>query len=175
MLDSLEPRRLLSVTASFNSGTLTVTSDAAADHVLIGTNAHGQIFVHTNHHVILAVSAHHVARINVDLGGGNDALDTAATVRAPMTIRGGAGNDTLVAGSGHDMVFGDDGDDFINSADGTVDVVDGGAGHDSALVDHVDHVSGVEHVHHPHHHHYHHHDYALAFGDKMDEIRVPVG
>ena len=151
MLDSLEPRRHLSVTAGFHAGLITVTGDVAADHVLIGRDHHGHIFVHANHHVILAVSAHDVNGIAVDLGGGNDALDTAAAVHAPMTIRGGAGNDTLVAGSGHDMIFGDAGDDVINSVDGASDLVDGGAGHDSALVDHVDHVTGVEHVHYPHH------------------------
>jgi Ca2+-binding RTX toxin-like protein len=164
MFDILEPRRLLSVTANFSAGVLTVASDAASDQVLIDIDAHGRIFVHADHHVILAVPAHDVTGIGVDLGGGDDALGTAPSVHAPMTIHGGAGNDVIVAGSGHDLIFGDAGDDSINSVDGISDMVDGGAGHDSALVDHVDVVTDVEDLHHPHHH-------DVAFARKLEEIQ----
>jgi Ca2+-binding RTX toxin-like protein len=163
MLDTLESRRLLSVTATFNSGTLAVTSDAASDHVLIGRDDHGRVFVHADHHVVLAVSAHDVTGIVVNLGGGDDALATQG-IHAPMTIHGGAGNDVLVGGSGHDMIFGDEGDDRITSNDGATDTVDGGAGNDVALVDSIDVVTNVEHVHHGHHHPHHHHDFARAIG-----------
>lgn len=154
MLEALESRRLLSVSANFASGVLTVTSDHAPDQVLVGTDNHGRIFVHADHHVLLAVPAHDVIGIAVNLGGGNDSLNTAHTVNRPMTIHGGGGNDTIVAGTGHDQIFGDDGDDHITSNDGVADHVDGGPGHDTALVDHRDHVINVEHVHGGHHHHH---------------------
>jgi Ca2+-binding RTX toxin-like protein len=155
VFETLESRRLLSVSAVFAAGVLTVTSDHAPDQVLIGTDNHGRIFVHANHHVLLAVPAHDVIGIAVDLGGGNDSLNTAHTVNRPMTIHGGAGNDTIVAGTGHDQIFGDEGDDHIASNDGIADQVDGGPGHDTALVDHRDHVTNVENVHGGHHHHHH--------------------
>jgi Ca2+-binding RTX toxin-like protein len=154
MLQPLEPRRMFSVTASFAGGVLTVMSDHAADQVLIGTDNHGQVFVHAAHHVILAVPAHHVTSIQVGLGAGDDALETQASVHAPMNIHGGLGNDTLRGGSGHDMIFGDDGNDLIYADDGVVDDVDGGAGIDTAVVDHHDSVHNVEHI---HHHGGHHH------------------
>ena len=162
MFQALEPRRLFTVTASFAGGVLTVASDHDSDQVLIGTDNHGQIFVHAVHHVILAVSAHDVSSIQVNLGLGNDSLETQATIHAPMTIRGGAGNDTLRGGSGHDAIFGDDGDDLIYADDGVADSIDGGAGSDSAFVDHIDTVHNVEHIH--HHHHGDHHD-GLVFAD----------
>ena len=168
MLETLEARRFLTVTATFNSGVLTVTSDGASDHVLIGRDNHHRIFVHADHHVVLAVPESNVTRILVDLGGGNDAL-VPQHIHAPMTVHGGPGNDALVAGGGHDMIFGDDGDDQITSNDGVIDVVDGGAGHDTALVDHVDHVTNVEHVHFGHHHH---HDHFAIADTKNEDIRA---
>jgi Ca2+-binding RTX toxin-like protein len=167
MFETLEARRFLTVTASFNAGVLAVTSDGTGDHVLIGRDNHHRIFVHADHHVVLDVPENHVTRITVDLGGGNDALAT-QHIHAPMTIHGGPGNDVLVGGTGHDMIFGDDGDDQITSNDGVVDTVDGGAGHDTALVDHVDHLTNVEHVHFGHHHHHHH--FAIA-DTKNEDIR----
>jgi Ca2+-binding RTX toxin-like protein len=164
MFEALESRRLFAVTATFSAGVLTITSDHASDHVSIRTT-HGDLFVYSGHHLVAAV--HDVDAIVVNLNGGDDSLSTEAGVHAPMTIRGGAGNDVLVAGSGHDMISGDEGDDQITSNDGVVDMVDGGAGNDTALVDHVDHVTNVEHVHHGGHHHHH---FAIA-SDKNDDIR----
>jgi Ca2+-binding RTX toxin-like protein len=151
-LEPLESRRLLTVTATFASGILTITSDHASDHVSIRTT-HGDFFVYSGHHLIAA--AHDLHAIVVNLNGGDDSLNTEPAVHAPMTIRGGGGDDVIVAGSGHDMVFGDEGNDQITTNDGVVDTVDGGPGHDSALVDHLDHVTNVEHVHHGGHHHHH--------------------
>ena len=141
MFESLESRRFLTVTASFNSGVLSVMSDGAGDHVLVGRDNHHRIFVHADHHVVLAVAENHVTSIVVNLGGGDDALATQG-IHLPMTVRGGHGNDVLV----------------------------GGAGHDSALVDHVDHVTNVEHVHHGHHHHHHH--FAIAAEKHEDLSRL---
>ena len=155
MLESLEARRLLAVTASLAAnGTLNVMSDHASDQVTIRINDHSQIVVEAGlHHGVFAASVHSVTSIQVDLGAGDDSLTTDLHINVPMTIHGGIGNDHITAGSGHDMIFGDDGDDAINSADGATDTVNGGAGNDTATVDHVDIVTDVEHVNHPHHGH----------------------
>lgn len=157
MFEPLESRRLMSVTTSFASGILTVMSDSASDSVFIGKNAHGQIYVQANHQVLRAVGASHVSGIRVNLGAGNDLLTTSRAVNKPMTIRGGAGNDTLQGGSGHDQIYGDDGDDLIRAQDGVKDSLFGGAGNDTADADGIDVITGVEHVRHPAHHHGHHH------------------
>lgn len=147
MLQALESRRMLTVTANLTAGVLNVNSDHDSDQVILATNDHGQIVVQAGfHHTILAVSTHDVSSINVNLGIGNDSLDTSAHINQPMNIHGGAGNDTVRAGSGHDMIFGDEGDDLIYSDDGVADNVDGGDGNDTAFVDAHDTVHNVEHV-----------------------------
>jgi Ca2+-binding RTX toxin-like protein len=156
MFESLEARRLMAVTTGFASGVLTVTSDAASDHVFIGKNDHGQIFVQVGQHILRAVGASQVSSIRVGMGGGNDVLTTARAVDKPMVIRGGGGNDTLQGGSGLDMIYGDTGDDVLKSQDGRRDYLDGGSGNDTAYADEIDSVIATEHVHHPLHHHHHH-------------------
>jgi len=75
--------------------------------------------------------------------GGNDTLTGADT---NDTIDGGDGNDTLTGGGGADFLEGDAGDDTLNARDGIADLVRGGTGSDSAVVDAIDPVSEVEHV-----------------------------
>lgn len=154
MLEALESRRLMAVTTSFSSGVLTVTSDHASDRVAIATNDHGQIVVRANDHVVRAIGASHVNGIRVNLGDGNDVLDTAHTVNKPMTIHGGGGNDTLRGGSGHDQIYGDAGNDLLRAQDGRADAINGGSGTDTAYADHSDTATGVEHLYHPFHHHH---------------------
>ncbi len=60
-------------------------------------------------------------------------------------LRGLAGRDTLVGGTGRDVLDGGDGADTIDARDGRRDIVRGGPGRDSALLDRgLDRVSGVE-------------------------------
>jgi dipeptidyl aminopeptidase/acylaminoacyl peptidase len=61
-------------------------------------------------------------------------------------VYGGDGADVLVGGLGADWLFGAAGDDRIYARDGVADLVDGGPGVDSAVVDAADRVSGVERV-----------------------------
>ncbi len=66
-------------------------------------------------------------------GGGND------------VIRGQGGDDFIMGDSGRDRMFGGNGSDEIRSYDGVKDLVDGGTGNDSALVDcGLDNVRNVE-------------------------------
>src|SRR3989475_7964686 len=50
---------------------------------------------------------------SVEAGAGNDVVDGSAT-NATLTIRGGAGDDTLFGGSGNDRIEGGDGRDTIH-------------------------------------------------------------
>ena len=64
--------------------------------------------------------------------GGNDSLF------------GGDGNDTLDGGSGADSLAGQAGNDRLLARDGVIDIVDGGAGTDSAQVDSNDKRTSIE-------------------------------
>ena len=68
----------------------------------------------------------------IDLGDGNDILDMVhPTYRYDddLTVRGGAGNDTLWTDRGNDVIEGGDGNDAIHAGEGN-DTLYGGAGND---------------------------------------------
>src|SRR2546428_13913240 len=69
-----------------------------------------------------------LAFIEVEAGAGNDVVDGSAT-NATLTIRGGAGDDTLFGGSGNDRIEGGDGRDTIHGDDGN-DTIMGDVGDD---------------------------------------------
>ena len=59
-------------------------------------------------------------------GSGNDQMS------------GGPGPDVLIGGIGADVIAGDKGDDLVDGADGAFDIIDCGAGTDSASLDPID-------------------------------------
>jgi Ca2+-binding RTX toxin-like protein len=75
-------------------------------------------------------------------GAGNDTLRGNA---GNDRLEGGVGNDTLLGGPGRDTMLGGPGADRIYAVDGSVDVVDGGRGTDTAYVNARDHVVRIEH------------------------------
>ena len=79
----------------------------------------------------------------VSSGGGNDRI--AGGIGADV-LSGGDGSDRLYGGPGADVLLGGAGSDHIEAADGTRDVVNCGAGQDSATVDRFDRVVGCERV-----------------------------
>ena len=97
---------------------------------IIGTERPDRIVGTAGNDVICALGGKDVIRA----GGGHD------------TVIGGNGDDTIDGGSGRDYLFGADGRDSIVSRDHSRDVVDGGAGPDSALADGggIDTVRGIE-------------------------------
>ncbi len=79
----------------------------------------------------------------VDGGAGSDKLDGGP---GADVVIGGTGNDNLVGGPGKDTVSGGVGSDTVAAVDGARDVIDCGAGKDTAIVDAVDVVKGCEKV-----------------------------
>jgi uncharacterized delta-60 repeat protein len=63
--------------------------------------------------------------------GGSDKLEATSAVKLPLTLDGGAGNDTLFGGSGNDTLTGGDGNDTLDGRAGA-DVMRGGPGTDVA-------------------------------------------
>jgi Ca2+-binding RTX toxin-like protein len=76
-------------------------------------------------------------------GWGNDRLIGGSGDDA---LYGGVGRDRLVGGPGSNIYRGGPGSDSINAANGTEDLVDCGAGRDTARVDRIDFVKGCEKV-----------------------------
>ncbi len=78
-----------------------------------------------------------LTRITMNLNGGGDSADAAAT-DIPVSINGGSGNDNLIGGSGNDTIDGSSGKDEISGEDGDDtlrgsaddDVLTGGFGED---------------------------------------------
>jgi serralysin len=77
----------------------------------------------------LTCGAPSIAGFEVNAGGGDDRVTVARAVAIPVTMRGGAGNDTLFGGSGPDKLLGGDGNDLLVGGRGD-DVLYGGSGND---------------------------------------------
>jgi Ca2+-binding RTX toxin-like protein len=70
--------------------------------------------------------------------GGNDTLTVTPDVGMWLDVNAGAGNDTIQGGAGNDRIDGGDGNDVLSARDGAADLINGGNGTDSAIVDAVD-------------------------------------
>jgi Ca2+-binding RTX toxin-like protein len=156
---SLGADGLLTVTGTGGSDHIRVIEHTVTHHHHDHA-AHRQVVVVENHSV-QAFDADQVVRVAVDGGAGND-LIVAAHLSKPAVLVGGAGNDvlfggtnndslsggaggdilyggagddTLNGGTGRDRLYGGAGDDVLVALDGEFDYVNGGIGHDRALVD----------------------------------------
>lgn len=77
----------------------------------------------------LTCSAPLIAGFEVNAGGGDDRVGVAKNVAVPVTMRGGAGEDTLLGGGGADKLIGGAGDDRLVGWRGA-DLLYGGPGAD---------------------------------------------
>ncbi|MET0304749.1 MAG: hypothetical protein ABW196_00795 [Solirubrobacterales bacterium] len=73
-----------------------------------------------------------IAGFEVNAGGGDDEVSVAKDVTAPVTMRGGAGDDLLVGGGGPDKLIGGNGDDRLVGWRGD-DLLYGGPGADMLI------------------------------------------
>lgn len=70
-----------------------------------------------------------VAGFEVNAGEGADTVTVGGSIRVPVTMRGGSGNDVLVGGGGDDKLIGGDGRDRLAGRNGD-DLLFGGPGND---------------------------------------------
>lgn len=77
----------------------------------------------------LACQAPAIGAFEVNGGGGGDRELVGKTVKVPATLRGGSGNDYLVAGGGNDTLIGSGGEDTLIGGSGR-DRLFGGPGND---------------------------------------------
>lgn len=132
LIETLEPRRLLSASVSLAAGgALAVNGTSGNDVIRITLDATNprQLDVIVNGNT-KSFTASSVSSITVNAGSGNDdveVLELNGPVNVPMTLLGGAGNDTLVGGSGNDYIDGSSGNDTIAGEAGT-NILIGGSG-----------------------------------------------
>jgi Ca2+-binding RTX toxin-like protein len=123
----LEPRIALSI--SLSQGILNIVGTPTKD-VLVVTESGDQIVVTLNG-VKQKFAAAQVARVQADMGAGNDTVNLAGLTR-PTSIIGAKGNDLLIGGDGNDLLSGGAGNDTLEGGDGS-DVLTGLDGDDSIL------------------------------------------
>lgn len=139
LIESLEDRRLLSV--SFSGGVLTITGTGRADEIEVERHA-------TRPWVLRICVNGEVEKMRIDkiasilckAGGGDDEINfnSADRVTLGSLIRGGNGDDLIIGGAGPNTIRGGCGDDTITGCGGRDDLdgeednddLDGGAGDD---------------------------------------------
>jgi Ca2+-binding RTX toxin-like protein len=149
VIEPLDPRVMLAVTASFSAaaGELRVTGDDQDNVIVVSRNAAGAILVNNGAVAIQGdvPTIANTTHFHIVGAGGNDAISLDET-NGPLpgaAIFGGAGNDTLTGGSGEDFIEGDAGNDVArmgagndtfswNPGDGS-DIVDGQDGKDNLI------------------------------------------
>lgn len=77
----------------------------------------------------LVCEAPPIAGFVVNGGSQDDKVVVSRAVQAPVTLRGGPGNDTLLGGGGNDRIIGGPGNDVLSGRGGD-DVIAGGPGND---------------------------------------------
>jgi Ca2+-binding RTX toxin-like protein len=124
-LEPLEDRSVPAV--ALVNGVLHITGTPGADRISLSVERFSQLlYLHGATPGYRSFPVASVQRIIVDLGAGDDRLETASydgyygPPYQPMTVYGRGGNDEIDGGSGPDFLLGGPGDD----------TVDGGAGHD---------------------------------------------
>ena len=135
-IESLEPRLLLAVTASFSAaaGTLSVFGDSLDNTITISRNAAGGILVNGGAVAVLGgtPTVANTALIQAFGLAGNDTITLSETNGAlpRANLFGGANNDTLTGGSGGDFLFGQSGNDTLLGRGG-FDLLFGGSENDT--------------------------------------------
>src|SRR5436190_24240797 len=112
MIYPLEPRRLLSF--SFNGTILNVVGTNNADTITI--KVVGKELVVSLSGDAIQTNAATVSSVSVDAAAGPDTIT--ATLKLPILVHGGKGDDTITGGEGNDTLFGDGGSNNISGGSG---------------------------------------------------------
>ena len=135
-VDTLEPRKLLAATATYESatGTLTLRGSGGSDNYELARLGKTQVQVTYNGKSVLTFNVNGARTVVFNGFAGHDILSMG---RVPMALRadGGADDDSISAsavGRYGDTIFGGTGNDYIYGGLGN-DTIDGGLGNDIEL------------------------------------------
>ncbi len=129
MIESLESRRLLSVSLSGN--VLTVLGTAGQDTVEVNqTNGSNNV---NDNGVLTSHPLASVQYLVIKTGDGSDTIIVSnKNVTVHCKLDGGRGGDIISSGKGNDSLYGGGGDDYIYGGDGN-DIIDGQSQADDIL------------------------------------------
>src|SRR5689334_3342857 len=97
------------------AGVLQITGDAAANKLSLAASPTQLVVdVGDDGTVDFSFDRSTFTAVEVRGRGGDDEVRVSTSVTDPVTLRGGAGNDTLIGGSGDDTILGGSGDDFAD-------------------------------------------------------------
>jgi Ca2+-binding RTX toxin-like protein len=114
------------------NGKVRMLGTNSADDAVVREEADGIVYLSVRK-IGRAFKASQVKSLSADLLGGNDVFllkNLASSLKIPMTISGGAGNDNITAAAGNDVLNGNDGNDSLFGGLGN-DELHGGVGNDS--------------------------------------------
>src|SRR4051794_4304252 len=100
-IESLESRRLLS--SALIGGTLAVTGTNGSNPIELVVVS-GKVVVHVNGVIEGGWALTKVRQVIIDALGGNDVVQVSSSLGVPVTVHGGAGNDTIVGSDSGDAV-----------------------------------------------------------------------
>src|SRR4051812_7134876 len=103
-IESLEERRLLSVSLNNATHVLTVTGGGGADNISVSLK--GMTLTATVNGTAKSFKAAAIRKLVLNGGAGNDRISVAQNVKLSATISGGTGNDLLAGGGGGDTISG---------------------------------------------------------------------
>ncbi len=115
---------------TLTDGVLNVVGNATTNSNVLISQSGGSINVTLNGNVPVGFATGSVTEIRVRGGAGNDVIMASPGINKPMTIDGGEGNDLLVSGGGNDVLLGGLGTDILYGEAGQ-DNLFGGDGNDS--------------------------------------------
>ncbi len=128
ILETLENRQMLS-TVTLVDGTLVVQGNPNSANQLDVHTASGKVWAVTNGGTSQKFVTSTVRQIRIIGGEKADDVSVDASVRIPVYVQTGNGNDTIQTGDGNDTISSGNGRDEIHSGGGA-DVVDSGNGDD---------------------------------------------
>jgi hypothetical protein len=114
-IETLEDRRMMSVSVLGDDGVLTITGEAQQSNRMNLSLVKGgtELRIADGRGLLQRVALEEVQRIEVRGGLRNDVVRVSPKITVGTTIYGGAGNDRILAGGGIDSIYGEAGNDHI--------------------------------------------------------------
>jgi len=110
--------------------TILIRGTRRADKFTLYNQADGRLMVVVNNRAMEHLPTAGINRIRIEAGNGDDTMIITTSIKQPLELIGGDGNDTMLASDGKDLLQGGAGDDILLGGNND-DTLDGGDGHDT--------------------------------------------